>query len=432
MADGQPPDRLPTYTNIHAWLRTWLSRAKEDDLVLIYFAGHGRVHKGKPLLVPEDATLDTLDVSGIPVEYVQEMLLRCKAKQKVLVLDACHSGAGRDVATMTADFRKTIASGEGIYTMASCDEAELSHEWPEKGQGAFTHFLAEALAATPANAQGLVTLDAVYSWVQNKVQAWAAARRLSQNPVRICRTRGEIAIAWRPLTTEQQLQQALAEVESLKDTVEELRDTRRELDTQPAATLESDQSTKYPIRRLATKPTPFWGFEFPYRPHEICLIIAGGLTFVGGILGIALAEGVDQAWFYLTALSLLASVVLIIVGTTLFLRLRTREREDEFLDRLAQTIFETAGSADVAMKGTSPDQVEKLRLDEFHVAESYLIKALTRRGITVVSGGTNLPRLDVSDADLTGFLRPRHGPYTVRLCRPHDGGVVLEATGRVI
>ena len=95
LADNQDSDRLPTYGNIHSWLGKWLSLPEKEDLVVVYFAGHGRHDNGQSMLVPADATLDTVGVTGIKISYVQDLLERCKAKQKVLFLDACHSGSGR-------------------------------------------------------------------------------------------------------------------------------------------------------------------------------------------------------------------------------------------------------------------------------------------------------------------------------------------------
>ena len=100
LADDEPAERRPTYANIHSWLASWLAQPDEDDTVLVFFAGHGRYEDGKCYLVPGDATLQTIHVTGIPVPYIQELLNRCKARQKVLILDACHSGAGRNVSTM--------------------------------------------------------------------------------------------------------------------------------------------------------------------------------------------------------------------------------------------------------------------------------------------------------------------------------------------
>ena len=198
LTDDQPKDRLPTFGNIHSWLGTWLSRPEADDLVLVYFAGHGREANNQALLAPLDATLESLPVTGIPIQYISDLLERCKASQKVLILDACHSGAGRDVTTMTTGFRDALDTGKGLYTIASCDADQISYEWPEKGHGVFTHYLVEAICsgALP-DSHGNVTLDSVYEWVRKGVWDWCGDRRVRQEPVRICRIRGQISVARR-------------------------------------------------------------------------------------------------------------------------------------------------------------------------------------------------------------------------------------------
>ena len=195
LADDEAAERKPTYANIHSWLASWLAQPDEDDTVLIFFAGHGREMEGKCYLVPGDATFQTIHVTGIPVPYVQELLQRCKARQKVLILDACHSGAGRDVATMAAPMMDTLSAGKGIYTMTSCDVNELSHEWDEKKQGVFSYYLAEALSGScPPDAHGRTTAEAVYEWTFAEVQRWAREKRCKQTPRRIAEASGSILI----------------------------------------------------------------------------------------------------------------------------------------------------------------------------------------------------------------------------------------------
>jgi len=224
LTDDQPKDCQPTFGNIHSWLGTWLSRPGPDDLVLVYFAGHGREANGQALLAPLDATLDSLPVTGIPIQYVRDMLDRCKASQKVLILDACHSGSGRDVATMTTGFREALDAGKGLYTIASCDSDQISYEWPEKQHGVFTHYLVEALRhGAPVEPDGRVLLDRVYDWARNGILAWTADKRLKQEPIRICRIKGDIHIASRSLSVEQQLKAAQAQLDTQQDTITKLR-----------------------------------------------------------------------------------------------------------------------------------------------------------------------------------------------------------------
>ncbi len=196
LAEDEPQDRRPTYGNVHSWLASWLGRPGADDLVVVYFAGHGREVGGQVLLAPLDATLDSLHVTGIPIAYIHDLLDRCQARQKVLVLDTCHSGAGRDIEPMTEGFRAALDHDGGLYAIASCDAHQISYEWPEKGHGVFTHYLAEAVRrGAPPLPNGDVTLDAVCAWTTTRVANWAASRRLSQTPVRSCRTSGQIVIA---------------------------------------------------------------------------------------------------------------------------------------------------------------------------------------------------------------------------------------------
>ena len=224
LADDEAAARKPTYANIHSWLASWLAQPDEDDTVVVFFAGHGREMDGKCYIVPCDASLQTIHVTGIPVPYVQGLLNRCRARQKVLILDACHSGAGRDVATMAAPMMKSLSAGKGIYTLSSCDVDELSHEWDEKKQGVFSYYLAEALSGSCLpDAHGRITAEAVYDWVFSRVQTWARGNRCSQTPKRICDVSGVITLRagrpdWRFLT-----QTAQKELLQSEQTVAEMR-----------------------------------------------------------------------------------------------------------------------------------------------------------------------------------------------------------------
>jgi len=195
LTDDEVAERRPTYANIHSWLASWLAQPREDDTVLVFFAGHGREMGGKSYLVPGDATLQTIHVTGIPVPYVQGLLQRCKARQKVLILDACHSGAGRDISVMAAPMMETLSAGKGIYTLTSCDVNELSHEWEEKKQGVFSYYLAEALSGScPPDAHGRITADGVYEWVYEHVRRWAGSNRCQQTPKLLCSIAGSLTI----------------------------------------------------------------------------------------------------------------------------------------------------------------------------------------------------------------------------------------------
>jgi uncharacterized caspase-like protein len=284
LTDDQPKDRQPTYGNIHSWLGARLSRPAESDLVLVYFAGHGREMATSALLAPIDATLDSLPVTGIPLHYVRELLERCKASQKVLILDACHSGAGRDVATMTAHFRESLDVGRGIYTIASCDADQVSHEWPEKSHGVFTYFLAEGiLGSSQPDAGGKVTLDSVYSWVRHEVMDWTAGHRVTQEPVRACRTVGDIEIGRRGTRTPQDAASDVKVIMEKEATGRTGSETSREGE-EPAPT--PLQSQDPDVRQAASHPSHVLPFPLGQPAHGSATpgIVASALRRVVGLL----------------------------------------------------------------------------------------------------------------------------------------------------
>src|ERR1019366_4547683 len=84
-----------TLAELRRELEQWLpSIATPDDRVLIYFAGHGFVYSGKAYLAPYDIDPNNISGSGYPMEALGAVIgNKIKAKWKVLLTDACHSGA---------------------------------------------------------------------------------------------------------------------------------------------------------------------------------------------------------------------------------------------------------------------------------------------------------------------------------------------------
>lgn len=343
LADDQPKDRQPTFGNIHSWLGTWLSRPGPDDLVLVYFAGHGRDCGGSGCLAPLDATLDSLPVTGIAIQYVRDMLERCKAARKVFILDACHSGSGRDVCTMTQPFRTELDSGKGIYTIASCDSDQVSYDWPEKQHGVFTYYLTEAVrqSALP-DTDGNVTLDSIYDWTRQKVLDYSSNKRLRQEPVRICRVKGQISIAGRPLSLEQRLAQARSAILAQRATIARLKEEVKNLQAERDALKSKTMAPTRPkVRKSISRAiVPEWNkwvsgdgpfdgeFLFPLVIAAVVAAIAAG-ALSSGILPQECPSLSRAALWIIGGLASLGSfVVAFSVWFIRYLMWRNRYRQD--------------------------------------------------------------------------------------------------------
>lgn len=193
------PDTLPTRSNILAELANVGRAASEEDLLLFYFSGHGAVEAGEAYLVPCDARLTNLADTAISVRRVKEIMSHSAAQARVILLDACHSGAriGKAEARMSPEFMERVfAQAEGLAILASCQQGQVSYEWEQAGRSVFTHYLLEGLTcAADFDNKGFVTIQDINRYVADRVKAWAVEHGRSQTPTLGGGWSGDIVIA---------------------------------------------------------------------------------------------------------------------------------------------------------------------------------------------------------------------------------------------
>ena len=97
---GSKAGRSGLVKNLEAWLPR---NVKADSRVFFYFSGHGApdVETGRAYLMPWDGDPNYLDSTGYPVERLYAKLGALKAKEVVVVLDLCFSGAGGPIPRTT-------------------------------------------------------------------------------------------------------------------------------------------------------------------------------------------------------------------------------------------------------------------------------------------------------------------------------------------
>lgn len=175
-------------------LFVFLQQADWNDLVVVYYAGHGAPDPSRPdnlYLLPTDADLNSLAASGFPMWDVKTALRRQIAAERVLVIaDACHSAGTADGDVVGGSGDNAIAGGfSQLFTpsrrlmMTAADTNEFSLEdsrWG--GHGVFTHFLLEGLGGKgDLDGDGIVTFTEVFDYVANNVRSATGGR---QNPQR--------------------------------------------------------------------------------------------------------------------------------------------------------------------------------------------------------------------------------------------------------
>ncbi len=177
-------DEKATYANVKHELEVWLPRVTQDnDRVLIYFAGHGFVSGGKGYLATNDVDLHNIAGTAYPMESLgQEIGGKIKGKWKVLVTDACHSGAITPE-TDRAEVNKTLLDlQKSLFSLTASRDREQSFEDESfgGGHGAMTYYVVKGMQGeADTNGDGVVSADELGEYVHTNVRL---ATQAKQNP----------------------------------------------------------------------------------------------------------------------------------------------------------------------------------------------------------------------------------------------------------
>ena len=180
---------------------------QRDDLLLLYFSGHGvKDEQGHLYLALRDTESGLLAGSAIETAFITGRMDRSFSKRQVLVLDCCHSGAfahgakaAQGVSVGTAEAFE--GTGLGRVVLTATDSTQYAWEGDQvigdAQNSLFTHFLIKGLktGAADKDDDGVVTVDELYDYVREQVltttprqtpQKWSYLQRgaivLAQNP----------------------------------------------------------------------------------------------------------------------------------------------------------------------------------------------------------------------------------------------------------
>ena len=165
---------------------------QRDDVLLLYFSGHGVLDdRGQLYLAVKDTERHLLRGTAIGATFIADEMDRSHSRRQILILDCCHSGAfargskgapGLSVGTAAA-FEGT---GYARVVLTATDSTQYAWEGDqvigEADKSIFTHYLVEGLqtGAADANADGWITLDELYDYAHAQV----VTRTSKQTPAR--------------------------------------------------------------------------------------------------------------------------------------------------------------------------------------------------------------------------------------------------------
>jgi hypothetical protein len=184
--------------------------AGKEDMVIIYFAGHGATEKDvlspdgdglEKYLLPYDVDPQDLYASALPMREISHIFYRIQSERIIFIADSCYSGAtgGRTIslsgirANISDAFLDRITTGKGTVIMTASGASEVSAEDEKLQHGVFTFYLLEGLTgAADADKDGLVTVDEAYRYVSTHVPR---ATGQEQHPVKKGTVEGRLVLS---------------------------------------------------------------------------------------------------------------------------------------------------------------------------------------------------------------------------------------------
>ncbi|MET7747871.1 type VII secretion protein EccCb [Micromonospora sp. NPDC005367] len=185
-------------------IESMLRAAGPEDMVLLYFSGHGvrSSKRGRLHLAVANTEVDHLSSTAISASFIRELLDESDAASSVLLLDCCYSGAFEGLGLKAADddlaLDGELRTGYGRYVITATNSVERADDGrPATGtepgsRSAFTGTVIQGLSTGAADitGQGRITPDDLWRYVHLELP-----KRSAQTPCQFGSASDEIHIA---------------------------------------------------------------------------------------------------------------------------------------------------------------------------------------------------------------------------------------------
>jgi WD40 repeat protein len=167
------------------------AQASPQDVVVIYFCGHGQTLDNQWYFIPHDLLRPERDEEirrqGVSSQALAQSLAALKAQKVLLILDACYSGEALLAFRGYEDRRALmqLARSNGIYIIAASTRDQFAAEVKALGHGIFTYTLLQGLNGKASyGANKTVTVKKLLAYVEEQMPLLSQQfKQIPQYPV---------------------------------------------------------------------------------------------------------------------------------------------------------------------------------------------------------------------------------------------------------
>jgi hypothetical protein len=184
-------DDSATRSGLQKYLEEWLPRnVGSGSTVFFYFSGHGAPDPktGAAYLVPWDGDPQFLQTTAYPLAQLYDSLSRLKAKQVLVALDACFSGAGgrsvlaKGARPLVIRVETGLVRDDRLVVFSAASGEEITGTLEDQGHGIFTYHFLKGLSGAAKDAKGTVTAGRLYEYLKPRVEDDARRQNREQSP----------------------------------------------------------------------------------------------------------------------------------------------------------------------------------------------------------------------------------------------------------
>ncbi len=186
-------DDKATKSDIEAQISDWIPRrTTEDSTVFIYYAGHGTPgpQGREAFVVPYEGRPD-YPSQLYPLQKMYDTLNKLPAREVVVMLDSCFSGAkgrsitGEGTRPISISIENPVLAGGKIMILAASSGSQVSSDYDKVRHGLFTYYLLRGMRGEASrDREGTVELGGLYEFVKKNVAETASLEmNRDQTPV---------------------------------------------------------------------------------------------------------------------------------------------------------------------------------------------------------------------------------------------------------
>ena len=171
-------------SDMEKYFEKWLSNnVEKNSSVFIYYSGHGAPNPktGDAYLVPYDGDPSFIEQTGYSLKRLYKNLNKLPAKEIIVVLDSCFSGAGgrsvlaKGARPLVMNMDKQVLHSDRIAILSAAAGNQISSTYEEKGHGLFTYFLLKGIK------DGNSALGTLYNYIKPQVERGLRGKRIITN-----------------------------------------------------------------------------------------------------------------------------------------------------------------------------------------------------------------------------------------------------------